>query len=88
MRPFQIASRPKFLNENNPNRRFDVELGDGSNLFLCNQSLLHATSLIYSTQKLFDRVINSHQSFSSNSYAGIWRFRFWKFGEWVEIVIG
>jgi hypothetical protein len=88
MRPFQIVSRPKFLNENNSNRRFDVELGDGSNLFLCNQSLLHATSLIYSTPKLFDRVVNSQQSFSSNSYAGIWKFRFWKFGEWIEIVIG
>ncbi len=88
MRPFQIVSRPKFLNENNPNRRFDVELGDGSNFFLCNQSLLHATSLIYSTPKLFDRVVNSQQNFSSNSYAGIWRFRFWKFGEWIEIVIG
>ena len=88
MRPFQLVSRPKYISEYNPDRRFNVELGDGSNLFASNQALFHAISIIYSTPKLFDRVINPLQNFSSASYTGIWRFRFWKFGEWIEVVIG
>ena len=88
MRPFQLVSRPKFINENNPNHRFDVELGIGSHLLAPNQPLFHATSVLYSMPKLFDRVINPLQTFNSAAYAGIWRFKFWKFGQWTEVVIG
>lgn len=28
------------------------------------------------------------QGFCSSTYAGIWRFRFWKFGQWIDVVIG
>ncbi|CAG2168962.1 unnamed protein product, partial [Oppiella nova] len=87
MRPFQLVSRPKYITEYNPNRRFDVEFGDGSALLSSNQPLFHATSILYSVPKLFDRVINPLQNLNPNNYAGIWKFRFWKFGQWIDIVI-
>lgn len=33
-----------------------------------------------------DIIIPSDQSFQDN-YAGIFRFRFWRFGEWIEVVV-
>ncbi|XP_054166643.1 calpain-9-like [Oppia nitens] len=86
MRPFQLVSRPKYINYN-PNRRFDLELGEVFNMISTNLSLFHAISIIYSTPKLFERVVNPLQNFNPNTYSGIWRFRFWKFGQWVDIVI-
>ena len=38
-------------------------------------------------QKSFNRVVPSGQNFDHGDYAGIFRFRFWRFGEWIEIVI-
>ena len=35
----------------------------------------------------FDQVVPSGQNFDHGYYAGIFRFRFWRFGEWIEIVI-
>ena len=37
-------------------------------------------------KKCFNRVVPSGQDFDQD-YSGIFRFRFWRFGEWVEIVI-
>ncbi|RWS31726.1 calpain-9-like isoform X3 [Leptotrombidium deliense] len=52
-----------------------------------NSSLLSAISCLTLTPKLLDRVVPPEQSFGPNSYSGIFRFRFWKFGEWTEVVI-
>ena len=34
----------------------------------------------------FTKVLPKNQSFT-NQYAGIFRFRFWHYGEWVEVVV-
>ncbi|RWS16665.1 Calpain-1 catalytic subunit-like protein [Dinothrombium tinctorium] len=52
-----------------------------------NSSLLSAISCLTLTPKLLDRVVPPDQTFGPNSYSGIFRFRFWKFGEWTEVVI-
>ena len=47
-------------------------------------------SLLAENRHFMDQVIPSGQSFHDslcNSYHGIFRFRFYRFGEWVEIVI-
>ena len=50
-------------------------------------SLLSAISCLTLTPKLLDRVVPSDQNFNPSTYSGIFRFRFWRFGEWVDIVI-
>ena len=92
LRPHQLVSRPKFINDGNG--RFDIEEGDGpsivnSSVNLGNASpLVSAISCLTLTPKLLDRVVPAEQSFNSSIYAGIFRFKFWKFGEWIEVVIG
>ena len=37
--------------------------------------------------KLFAKSIPQDQSFNKSEYAGIFHFRFWKFGKWIDVVI-
>ncbi len=37
-------------------------------------------------EELFNQVVPQNQSFEEE-YAGIFRFRIWNFGEWVEIMV-
>ncbi|XP_074598545.1 calpain-9-like isoform X2 [Brevipalpus obovatus] len=128
MRPHEICSRPKFINDS-PSR-FDVEQGEaiialsacakptrssnggsngantGSSAIITSpssshhhnhndisftkttcSSLLSAISCLTLTPNLLDRVVPSDQSFLSGQYCGIFRFRFWHFGEWAEVII-
>uniref|UniRef100_A0A3P9MVM8 Calpain 12 n=1 Tax=Poecilia reticulata TaxID=8081 RepID=A0A3P9MVM8_POERE len=48
--------------------------------------LLAALSALTVHSKLFATVVPSNQSLS-DSYAGIFHFRFWQYGEWVEVVV-
>lgn len=119
MRPHEICSRPKFINDG-PSR-FDVEQGEaiialtasnkptGSSSFpnissspssshyhqsldqsfsktMCS-SLLSAISCLTLTPKLMDRVVPSDQSFAAGHYCGIFKFNFWHFGEWTEVIV-
>lgn len=38
-------------------------------------------------RELFRRVVPADQGFQDGSYAGIFRFNFWHFGKWEEIII-
>lgn len=78
-RPHEICSNPEFITGGAS--RFDVcqgELGD------C--WLLAAVACLSMQPKLFDQVVSTEQNFTSN-YCGLFRFRFWHFGEWKEVVV-
>jgi len=83
-RPFELTSDPKFLSLSNPSSpaSFDSILGRlGDPWFISSISLLHQT------KGLFYRVVPADQSFDSEEYAGIFRFRIWWFGQWQEVII-
>ena len=48
--------------------------------------ILAAVANLAENKTIFNRVVPQGQEFN-NDYAGIFRFRFWRFGEWVEIVV-
>ena len=61
--------------------RFDINQGEIGNCWF-----LAALANLAENKKCFQRVVPSGQSFGRD-YCGIFRFRFWRFGEWVEVVI-
>ncbi|XP_021002623.1 calpain-9 isoform X2 [Parasteatoda tepidariorum] len=79
MRPFEICARPRFISENTS--RFDIEQGE-----LGDYSLVAAVSCLTMTPRFLERVVPPDQSFHQ-AYCGIFRFRFWRFGDWVEIIV-
>ncbi|KAF2347108.1 Peptidase C2 calpain catalytic domain, partial [Trinorchestia longiramus] len=79
LRPHEICARPKFIAEGAT--RFDVERGERGDSWL-----LQAVSTLTLTPKFLDRVVPPDQAFDQ-TYCGMFRFRFWQFGEWVEVLV-
>ncbi|CAB4057443.1 CAPNN [Lepeophtheirus salmonis] len=79
MRPHEICSNPKFIAEGVT--QFDVNQGEYGDPWL-----LAAISSLTLTPKFLDRVVPPDQNFDYG-YCGVFRFRFWQFGDWVEVLI-
>ncbi|KAK6628177.1 hypothetical protein RUM43_001989 [Polyplax serrata] len=85
-RPHELCQRPQFIADNCMNNldgpRFDVELGELGDVWL-----LAAISSLTLTPRFLDRVVPPDQSFDSGNYCGLFRFRFWHFGEWKDVLV-
>jgi len=84
LRPHEICQRnglpnPQMFVGNSD--RFDINQGEIGDCWF-----LAAVANLAESKKCLRRVVPQDQGFSSN-YAGIFRFRFWRFGEWVEVVV-
>ncbi|XP_060817916.1 calpain-A isoform X6 [Bombus pascuorum] len=78
-RPMEIADNPQLFVEGFS--RFDVQQGELGDCWL-----LAAVANLTMDANLFFQVVPEDQSFEEN-YAGIFHFRFWQYGRWVDVVI-
>ncbi|XP_076176529.1 calpain A isoform X2 [Ptiloglossa arizonensis] len=78
-RPMEIADDAQLFVEGFS--RFDVQQGELGDCWL-----LAAVANLTMDSNLFFQVVPEDQSFEEN-YAGIFHFRFWQYGRWVDVVI-
>ncbi|XP_034934102.1 calpain-A isoform X2 [Chelonus insularis] len=78
-RPMEIADDPQLFVEGYS--RFDVQQGELGDCWL-----LAAVANLTMYPQLFFQVVPEDQSFGED-YAGIFHFRFWQYGRWVDVVI-
>ncbi|CAF3728593.1 unnamed protein product [Adineta steineri] len=81
-RPYasEICSNPEFIvKEAN---RFDLDQGQLGNCWF-----ISAVSMITQNATIFERVCPLDQTYDKKYYAGIFHFRFWQFGQWVDVVV-
>ena len=72
--------RPKFIVKNRS--KFDIRQGKLGNCWF-----IGPVSLLPQNPELFENVVPSDQSFQDGEYTGLFHFRFWKYGEWIDIVV-
>lgn len=78
-RPIEIADNPEFFVGDAT--RFDVQQGELGDCWL-----LAAVANLTLNRVLFSQVVPDDQSFG-DKYAGLFHFRFWQYGRWVDVVI-
>jgi len=78
-RPHEICDEPSLMEGGAD--RFDINQGELGDCWL-----LAAMANLTMNKKVRSRVIPLDQSFSCE-YAGIFHFKFWQYGEWVDVVV-
>uniref|UniRef100_A0A673I5S6 Zgc:136872 n=1 Tax=Sinocyclocheilus rhinocerous TaxID=307959 RepID=A0A673I5S6_9TELE len=78
-RPHELVPNPVYIV--NGASRFDIIQG-----VLGNCWFLASVGSLTSQKQIMKQVINDEQNFSVD-YAGIFHFKFWRFGSWVDVVI-
>ncbi|KAI2805674.1 Calpain-1 catalytic subunit [Blomia tropicalis] len=80
LRPHEISDDPKFFNEGA--ERFDVCQGEIGNCWL-----LAAVANLTLNKRFLERVVPHDQTFDKPNYCGIFHFRFWQYGKWIDVVV-
>lgn len=80
LRPHQITDAPQFISAGVS--RFDVVQGELGDCWL-----IAAIANLTLNHKLFSLVVPPDQSFDRGSYCGLFRFRFWHFGQWIDVCV-
>lgn len=84
LRPTELSRSPQFVADGIS--RFDVKQGELGNCWV-----LAAVASLSMYPDLFSMVVPSGQSFDPRArqlpYVGMFWFRFWQFGEWIDVVV-
>jgi len=78
-RPRDLTDEPKLMEGGGD--RFDINQGELGDCWL-----LAAMANLTMNKKVRSRVVPLDQSFSE-MYAGVFHFKFWQYGEWVDVVV-
>lgn len=77
----ELCNRPVFVND--APAQFDISPGK-----MGDRWLVSCLGVLYLSKGLFYRVVPADQNFSTpDHYAGVFRFRLWWCGEWVEVLV-
>ena len=80
MRASELVEDPQFIVNNGS--KFDARQGKlGNGWFIAPVSILPRNA------DLFEQVVPANQTFEGDDYTGVFHFKFWKYGEWVDIVV-
>lgn len=79
LRPGEITDDPVFMADGAS--RFDIQQGRLGDCWL-----MAAIAALAESRPIFKCVVPDNQNFKSN-YCGLFRFRFWRFGKWVEVCV-
>lgn len=79
LRPHEICKEPRFFVDGAS--RCDVVQGQMGNCWM-----VVAMANLTMNKTLFNHVVPADQSFTEN-YTGMFRFRIWQIGQWVEVVV-
>ncbi|PAA90011.1 hypothetical protein BOX15_Mlig029950g1 [Macrostomum lignano] len=79
-RPHEICKNPKFFVGGAS--RFDVNQGKLGNCWF-----LSALASLSLHPQLLHQVVPPDQDFDSSDYCGLFHFRFWQYGDWVNVIV-
>ncbi|KAK2189008.1 hypothetical protein NP493_110g00003 [Ridgeia piscesae] len=79
-RPPEICDNPRFIADGAS--RFDLFQGKLGNCWF-----VAAAAVLATKPDLFEKVVPADQHFDGDKYAGIFRFNFWRYGAWSEVII-
>ncbi|XP_046628008.1 calpain-A-like [Neodiprion virginianus] len=79
-RPKELSDDPKFYIEGGS--RFDIKQARFGDCWL-----LASISSLAMHLDVLNQVVPKEQSFEDKEYAGIFHFRFWQYGRWIDVVI-
>ncbi|CAD5233896.1 unnamed protein product [Bursaphelenchus xylophilus] len=79
-RPSEIVPNPQFFVKNFPSQPCGkAQVGD--------VWFLPAVSVVAGRHELFEKVVNISQTFEASTYTGTFRFNFWWYGDWVNVIV-
>jgi hypothetical protein len=79
-RPYEFLENPTFIID-------DIVSNDLDQGSIGNCWAIASFSVVLSIREFRDKIVPRNQTFDKKDYAGIFHFRFWYYGEWVDVCV-
>lgn len=80
LRPMYIKNDPQFISDGVT--KFDIKQGQLGDCWF-----LASVALLAEHEDLFNQVVLPNQGFEADQYNGMFVFRFWQYGKWINIIV-